>query len=227
MPVIQDNEFGKIVVRRTSGSSMRASLAPDGSLRLSVPSFAPMFMVRRMISGSRSDLRKIVETRPLFVVKDGMTIGKSHSLHVRSGLVFNVQRRGLQLIVTLNADKTLDSDTVKEEVRRHMRLILRKEAKAHLPKRLEYLARLHGYEFSSLRFTHASSRWGSCNNKKAISLNIALMTLPFELIDYVLIHELAHTVHLNHSSAFWKEVSRVDEAYLIHRKKLKQYNPAI
>lgn len=184
-------------------------------------------MVRRMISGSRSDLRKIVETRPLFVVKDGMTIGKSHSLHVRSGLVFNVQRRGLQLIVTLNADKTLDSDTVKEEVRRHMRLILRKEAKAHLPKRLEYLARLHGYEFSSLRFTHASSRWGSCNNKKAISLNIALMTLPFELIDYVLIHELAHTVHLNHSSAFWKEVSRVDEAYLIHRKKLKQYNPAI
>lgn len=206
---------------------MRASLAPDGSLRLSVPSFAPMFMVRRMISGSRSDLRKIVETRPLFVVKDGMTIGKSHSLHVRSGSVFNVQRRGLQLIVTISADKTLDSHAVKEEVRRHMRLILRKEAKAHLPKRLEYLARLHGYEFSSLRFTHASSRWGSCNNKKAISLNIALMTLPFELIDYVLIHELAHTVHLNHSSAFWKEVGRVDEAYLIHRKKLKHYNPAI
>lgn len=227
MPILEDKEFGRVTVRRTSGSSMRASVAPNGTLRLSVPNYAPMFMVRRMIAGSRDELRRLFESRPSLKLQHGMPIGKSYTLLIRRGNSLTIRRQGQQLILTLGEkNSTADKDVV-ELVRHHMRIVLRKEAKAHLPNRLEHLSKIHGFSFTALRFTHASTRWGSCNSNRAISLNIALMTLPFELIDYVLLHELAHTKHMNHSTSFWLEVERVDPHYIKHRKKLKQYNPSI
>lgn len=228
MPVIEDKEFGTISVRKVArSSSMKATVAPNGLLRVSVPSYAPIFMVKRMIASSRDDLRALMNARPQIEIKDGMSIGKSHTLLLRRGATQSVRLQGLHLIVTLSTADSVNDASLISAVRTQILAILRKEAKHHLPMRIRYLADQHGFDFTSLRFTHASSRWGSCNNKKAISLNIALMNLPFELIDYVLVHELSHTKHLNHSQAFWNEVERVDPGYKLHRKQLKGFNPSI
>ena len=228
MPTIDDQEFGLISIRKSSQSrTMKASVAPGGSLRISVPMYVPLFVVKRMIASSRSDLRKLLDTRPKIIVSDGMTIGKSHSLHVRSGTQHHLKRSGNQLLLTLAPDEHLEDKAIVEEVRSTMQAILRREAKAHLPKRLQHIASLHSFSYSTLRFSHASTRWGSCNSKQAISLNIGLMNLPFELIDYVLIHELSHTKHLNHSLEFWNEVAKVDPNYKQHRKQLKSYDPGV
>lgn len=184
-------------------------------------------MVKRMIQSSREEIRKLFAAQPSLTIIHGMQIGKSHTLVLREGVTTSVKRQGLQLIVTLAPGDDAAQPNVIESVRSHMRAILRKEAKAHLPKRIAHLATVHGFTFSTLRFTHASSRWGSCNSNQAISLNIALMNLPFELIDYVLLHELAHTKHLNHSKSFWNEVARTDAEFAAHRSQLKRYNPAI
>lgn len=206
---------------------MRATVAPNGTLRVSVPSYAPLFMVKRMITSSRLELRKLLESRPTLVLVDGMRIGKSHTLLIRQGPALSVKRTGLHVIATLPPEVSTQDTAVVDTIRTQIRAILRKEAKAHLPKRIAFLAQQHGFAYSSLRFTHASSRWGSCNNMQAISLNIALMNIPFELLDYVLIHELAHTKHLNHSKDFWSEVERADPDFKAHRTQLKQYNPAV
>ncbi len=228
MPVIEDEEFGPIAVKRVSRQShMRATIAPNGSLRLSVPSYAPIFMIKRMIAGSRPDLRRLLDTRPKLVLGEGMAIGKSHTLHIRTGKSLAATRIGNRLILTLGPDDSLDGPAVIETVRSQMQQLLRREAKHHLPLRIRHIAHTFGFSYTSLRFTHASTRWGSCNHKKAISLNIALMNLPFELIDYVLIHELAHTVHLDHSKSFWAVVEAADPDYKRHRKLLKTYNPGI
>ncbi len=228
MPSFDDKEFGKIVVRRSNRArSMKATVAPTGELRISLPSYVPLFMAKRMVAGSRQDIRNLLATRPALVVRDGMSIGKSHTLHIRRGSTYSLKRSGQQVTLTMAESDNVSDSLIVTDVRSMITSCLRIEAKHHLPKRLEHLANIHGFSYSSVRFTHASSRWGSCNQNKAISLNIALMNIPFELIDYVLLHELVHTKHLNHSTSFWNEVAEADQNYKLHRKQLKNYSPHI
>ena len=84
--------------------------------------------------------------------------------------------------------------------------ILRKDAKEYLPKRLEELAQNFGYKYKSVALKLMKTRWGSCSYKNNINLNISLMTLEKELIDYVLLHELVHTVEKNHGSGFYSRL---------------------
>lgn len=180
-----------------------------------------------MITSSRNELRRLLDVRPKLIITDGMQIGKSHSLYVRSGALHSIKRSANQLILTIAPGEKLTDKSVIDDVRSNLQNILRREAKHHLPHRLKHLADMHGFSYSSLRFSHASSRWGSCNSRQAISLNIGLMNLPFELIDYVLIHELSHTKHLNHSPTFWNQVGQCDPNYQLHRKQLKAYDPGV
>ncbi len=119
------------------------------------------------------------------------------------------------------------NDPSTQRARDAKKKILMKKAKEYLPYRLEYLAKLYGYQFNICRLTHANTRWGSCSSNKTISLNIGLMNIPEVLRDYVIIHELAHLNHMDHSDAFWSEVGIHDPNYREHRKKLKMFNPGV
>lgn len=225
MSKFTDLEFGEITVRRSANArSMKASVAPNGTLRISLPPYVPIIMAKRMVSSSRNEIRKLFSTQTRIRLTDGMAIGKSHHLHVRQGEYFSIQRIKQQIIVTL-ADQQLETPSVDAAVRAEIVKALRKEAKHYLPKRLEYLANEHGFSYKKVRFSHASSRWGSCSSNGTISLNIALMMLDFELIDYVIIHELAHTKQMNHSAKFWDIVESVDPNFKAHRKEMKQRSP--
>ena len=80
---------------------------------------------------------------------------------------------------------------------------LKRKAQSALPVRLAELARLHGFQYSGVTIRKSRSRWGSCSTKKTISLSLYLMLLPAHLIEYVLLHELCHTIQMNHGPAFW------------------------
>lgn len=119
------------------------------------------------------------------------------------------------------------SDPATQRARDAKKKLLMKDAKKYLPYRLEYFAKLYGYSYEKCRLSHAATRWGSCSSNGTISLNIGLMQVPEILRDYVIIHELAHLNHMDHSSAFWQEVASHDPKYEEHRKRLKMFSPGI
>lgn len=105
--------------------------------------------------------------------------------------------------------------------------LLMKKAKEYLPYRLEYYAKLYNYHYDRCRLSHAATRWGSCSSSGTISLNIGLMQVPEILRDYVILHELAHLNHMDHSAAFWAEVASHDPRYKEHRAKLKHFSSGL
>ncbi|MFZ2125547.1 MAG: SprT family zinc-dependent metalloprotease [Candidatus Saccharimonadales bacterium] len=231
MPIINDKEFGKITVRRSARAShVSVRVAPDGTLRASLPIYAPTLLVRHLLRNSRDELRKILaKSKPEYSFENGMQIGKSHTLIIQNtpGQTFSAERHGQQIIIKLPSGVQITNPQVVRKVRDEVISALRLEAKSYLPKRLSYLAMQYEFCYTKVRFSHASGRWGSCSSNGTISLNIALMKLPFELIDYVIIHELSHTKQMNHSSSFWLIVGAADPKYKLHRRALKLQNPSI
>jgi hypothetical protein len=86
---------------------------------------------------------------------------------------------------------------------------LRRLAARELPARLDELARQHGFRIAGVSIRNQRTRWGSCSRSGRISLNWRLVRLPPGIRDYVLLHELAHLRHLNHSARFWRELARL------------------
>ena len=88
-------------------------------------------------------------------------------------------------------------------------LFWEEEAKGKIENRTTELALEHGFKFSALKVRRQKTRWGSCSYKNNISLNIKLGLLPDELFDYVILHELMHTRHKNHSKDFWGSLDSI------------------
>lgn len=97
------------------------------------------------------------------------------------------------------------------------------EARRHLTERLNYWSKQMQLPFAGSSFRKQKTRWGSCSTAGHISLNWKLVFAPEDVIDYVIIHELAHLVHANHSSQFWNLVEKYDPEARQHRRWLRDH----
>ena len=228
---IIDEEFGEIAVRRSKmARSIKISIAPNGKLRASMPLYAPELSLKRLVRLNRAELRQMFNERNSDkIYRNNQQIGKSHTLIFKqtSNPDTKISTEQQYIVIELAEGEDSESFKTQTEIRMFVGKVLRKQAKAYLPRRLEYLAREHNFEYDRVRFSHASTRWGSCSSNGTISLNIGLMNLPHELIDYVIIHELCHTRQMNHSDKFWSEVEKYDSDYKKHVSQIKKYNPGI
>jgi len=105
--------------------------------------------------------------------------------------------------------------------------LLKREAKVFLPKRLRELAEEFGFRINKISIRSQSTRWGSCSSDFNISLNWKLLLVPPFVCDYVLLHELVHTEHLNHSEHFWKRLSEVCPYVTQSHQWQKQFGRAV
>ena len=91
-------------------------------------------------------------------------------------------------------------------------------------KRVRHYCEAMGVTVGYVTVKNQKTRWGSCSAKGNVNFNYQLAFLPDELLDYVVIHELAHRRHMNHSRAFWAEVEKYCPDYLERREQLKEYS---
>ncbi len=98
---------------------------------------------------------------------------------------------------------------------------LARRARAALVPRLSLLAAGHGLSFDRVTIRHQRSRWGSCSRRGTVSLNARLLFFPPDLVDYVLLHELCHTVEMNHSPRFWRVLEEHHPGSAVYRRRLR------
>lgn len=96
-------------------------------------------------------------------------------------------------------------------------------AKEYIPKRVSYFQQYTGGVCRRITIRDQKTRWGSCSSKGTLSFNWRLMLAPPSILDYVIVHELCHLTHMNHSPAFWQAVGEVFPAYKEARAWLKNH----
>lgn len=223
------DDIGTVRVNKRSGSrSLRISIAANGEVRVTIPSWTPY---QSGIDFAKSRKDWILSNAPAREVPlaSGMRIGKAHRLVFATATIDAPSSRlaGSEIRITRPLGMAAMHPEVQKVAQRACIRALRAQAESLLPQRLRTLADKFGFDYNSVSIKRLKGRWGSCDNKQDIVLNLFLMQLPWELIDYVLIHELVHTKHLNHSDAFWSEFMRHDPRAKQLRKVIKQHQPIL
>lgn len=91
--------------------------------------------------------------------------------------------------------------------------VLAQKAKEVIPNRVAYWSEITGISYGRITIRCQHTRWGSCSSKGNLNFNCLLMLTPQEVLDYVIVHELCHRKHMNHSAAFWAEVTQIFPDY--------------
>lgn len=227
---LDDAEFGRIALKRNANARhVRLRMNEDGTLVVTLPRFAAVRHAEALVESSRQQIRKwrekYVKKSPMF--HDGDRVGQSHTIRLVPSTRSTISAKTHGLAITVEYPNTLfpTDAKVQNALKPQLEKALQKEARAYLPRRLKYLADAYGFTYERVRFGTQKGRWGSCSSHGTISLNVGLMLLEPELIDYVLIHELCHTKQMNHSTAFWSRVEEILPDYKTRRNILKSQNP--
>lgn len=227
---VELQEVGTVkLYKRKGAQSIRLSIAASGEVKVMLPYWLPY---EAGISFVRSKIGWILEqqTDKVTELVHGQAIGKTHHLYFWSSLEANkpVSRVNGSTIKITHPINTTSSDPAVQKVAVTACIrALRSQAENLLPQRLQTLAATHDCSYRSASVKQLKGRWGSCDTDKNIVLNLFLMQLPWNLIDYVLLHELAHTRALHHGPEFWAEF----ESFLPNAKKLRKeirsYRPTV
>lgn len=226
---IHDSEIGDITVRISTRAVHIRLQVLKGVVIATLPSGEDIDKLREFIRDNRERLRAMLAkypAQPLITEATEMATA-SFKLHVfctdRENFYMRLEQNVLHIACPEQTDFT--DSRVQTLLKEFIEKALRYEATRLLPKRLQELAAMNQFTFSAVKINKSGTHWGSCTAKKGINLSLSLMQLPWSLIDYVLLHELCHTVEMNHGPRFWKLLDRVTHGQSQSlRLELKRYH---
>ena len=225
--ILDDDELGKLLVRVNMRARRLTFRTREDAIHVTVPPGTVLSEINNAIEQLRPRLRSARQKyiRPLIDLnyridteffKLSLVSGRRERFLSRSEL------GEMQIICPPDAD--FSDHKLQEWLRKVIEEALRRNAKILLPPRLYALSLQHGLTYKSVKINSSSGRWGSCSARGNINLSYYLVLLPQHLIDYVLLHELAHTREMNHGERFWVLLDRfTDGKALALRNELKQY----
>lgn len=153
-------------------------------------------------------------------------LGATYPLEVRrAGQARTLTLEGEQLCLTLPARLTAPLDET--ALREHVLAGYLALARETLPRRVDHLQRLVGVAPRIVRVKSQKKRWGSCSAKGALNFNWRLVLAPLAVMDYVIVHELCHLLHLDHSPRFWRRVAAVLPGYRAQQAWLREFGPGL
>ena len=199
-------EINEIV--RSKRKTLTIIVKNDGSVIVRAPMRTPEIAIRIFVEQHRAWIeKKQTQIRAAVVMPPKqyapgevfMFLGKSYPLEI-------VKRQKKELVLE-------ESFKLAESASERAKIVFerwyREQAKKILPERVDFYVNQYGFQYQGIKITSAKTRWGSCSSRGSLNFSWRLMQAPLGQVDYVVVHELVHTVHHNHSRRFWKKVERI------------------
>lgn len=207
--VVQFKQIGSVnFIKNRRSKNIKIRVKPDQSVHVSFPFYVSSSEVSQFVMKS---INWITEQQQKFETKKskieaGQFQTKLHSVVILEGTENKTKVNFNEIEIRL-AD--FDSDSSRNYLENVMIGIYRYEAKKLLAPKINELAQKHGFQINKITIRNNKRNWGSCSSKNNISLNLQMMKLPDELIEYILLHELVHTRIKNHGPQFWTKLDEL------------------
>lgn len=226
---IHDNDLGTILLRTNPRATRYTLKISKGMITATMPVGGDESRMMAFINENRAKLLVALAKHPARPLLDESAQLQATTFSLK---IFRTDRTNFYmtlkdgvLSIACPLDTCFESEAVQKLLKDLLEKALRHEAKRLLPERLLALAKHFGFICTGVKIFNSKTHWGSCTPRKSINLSLSLMLLPWHLIDYVLLHELCHTIEMNHSDRFWKLLDGVtnNRAHAL-RQELKGYH---
>jgi predicted metal-dependent hydrolase len=217
--LIYIESIGAVTISKSRQSvRFKITIRPDGAVRVTIPWIATFrsgesFLTDhlRWIFQTKEKLAKKRET-PKLIQPGHLFSTRNYHYHVGLADIprFKIRYSEKEKIVTFEfpLNQSIESDESQNALKLAIENVLRFDAKRFLPARISELAKSLGYSYQKVTIKNNKTNWGSCSNRKNINLNLHLMRLNDRLIDYIIVHELVHTIIPNHGPDFKETMQR-------------------
>lgn len=138
----------------------------------------------------------------------------------------HIERRSAS-VVSKGEFRLAEHHVNQTSVKRALESLYRRVAREHFEERAGHFADAMGLEFSNIEVRNQRTKWGSCSPTGTLGLNWRLMMAPPEIVDYIIVHELAHLREPNHNDNFWELVAEFDSEFESHAEWLNEHSPRL
>ncbi len=208
--VVQLKQIGNITFSKNRRSkNIKISVKPDKSVLVSYPFYVSSKEVFAFVVKNELWIRtqqEKMELRKSKIEPNSEVKTKQHNVTFRLGDKNRIVKKGAEVTIVVT---NFDEDECQAFIEHYLTEVYRIEAKTLLPVRLAELAELYDFKYNRVTIRNNRRNWGSCSSQNNISLNLQMIKLPDELIDYILLHELVHTEIKNHSANFWNRLNEI------------------
>jgi predicted metal-dependent hydrolase len=214
--IIKDKELGEIRLVKNGRARKIIVRKKDGYLQLTHPSSVTISYIEKTIEEMRPRLISLIEKNSDRLKFSPQTEFHTYSFSLRivkSNSTSNVYTNLKDGILSISCPSGTDFEkpSIQNLILKHIEKALRYEANRLLPAKVKLFAQKCGFTVSDVKINKSRTRWGSCSSKKSINLSYYCMLLPEHLIDHVILHELCHTVEMNHGDRFWQLLDKATE----------------
>lgn len=225
--------IGNVKIRKSRRSkNISISIRPQKGVTVSLPYYLSYKYGLKILEQKRDWIEKQIPKVKAI---------EQQAFHFNENTHFNTQKRKIEITAhqseKIKAIKNNDriqifypksedvrSKEIQDSIKGIVIKILREEAKEYLPIRTEQIAKKLNFNYNRIFIKNNKTLWGSCSAKNNINLNLHLVLLPSYLIDYVIVHELCHTIEKNHGPRFWKLMDSILGDSKKLSKELKQFS---
>lgn len=212
--IIEDNDLGEVRLVENNRARRIIVKKKDDHLQLTYPPGLTISYIKKVLEEMKPRLQKLVEHRKEKYLFSPQSEFKTFSFALNlleSSSTNNYYLRLKDGILSISCPSGTDYQDIQVQtrIRELVEKTFRYEAKRLFPAKVKMFASKHGFTVTDIKINKSRTRWGSCTSKKSINLSYYCMLLPEYLVDFVILHELCHTVEMNHGVRFWSLLDSV------------------